>query len=263
MSVYVVDYENVQANGLSKIEKLSDKDVVIIFYSVNQSNISIEVVKKIQITNAKVLFKEANVRIEETNKSFHDALDMQLATYVGYIIGKYQEKDTKHFIVSDDRGFSFVCEYWRNRGFRMEQIKCIEESLAPPLENEPILPAYEKEVCELIEDVDIAKAVAEIIRDYKTKNDINDYLQKKYKSKGQKYFKIIKPLISDKQESALPAYEKEVREVIEDESTAKEVAKIIRKYKTKHGINARLGKEYGAKGQEYYAAIKPLLKDKK
>ncbi len=198
MSVYVVDYENVQANGLSKIEKLSDKDVVIIFYSVNQPKIDIDIVKRMLRTKAEVWLKEANVKIEETNKSFHDALDMQLATYMGYIIGKYQEKDTQHYIVSGDRGFSFVCEYWRNRGFCMEQIKSIEESLIPSPETEPILPEYEKEVCDLIDDVNIAKAIAKIIRNHKTKNGIHDYLEKKYGTKGQEYFKIIKPLIKDK-----------------------------------------------------------------
>ena len=146
MSVYVVDYENVQAKGIAKIEKLSDKDIVIIFYSTNQPNIAIDVVKKIQKTYATVLFKEANVKIEETNKSFHDALDMQLATYMGYIIGKYQDKEKQHYIVSGDQGFSFVCEYWNNRGFRMARIKSIEESLAAPQDNEPVLPEYEKEV---------------------------------------------------------------------------------------------------------------------
>lgn len=151
---------------------------MIIFYSVNQPNIAIDVVKKIQKSNATVLFKEANVKIEETNKSFHDALDMQLATYMGYIIGKYQEKDTQHYIVSDDRGFAFVCEYWRNRGFCMEKIKSIEESLIPSPEVEPALPEYEKEVREIIDDENIAKTVAKAIRHYKTKNGIHMRLQK-------------------------------------------------------------------------------------
>ncbi len=198
MSVYVVDFESVQANGLAKIEKLSDKDIVIIFYSVNQSKIAIDAVKKILKSNAIVLFKEANVKIKKKDKSFHDALDMQLVTYMGYIIGKYQNKDTQHYIVADDRGFSFVCEYWRNRGFRMDQIKSIEESFAPVPENEPVLPEYEKEVRDLIEDVNTAKAVAKIIRHYKTKNGIHMRLQKEYGTKGQEYFKVIKPLIKNK-----------------------------------------------------------------
>lgn len=195
MSVYFVDYENVHANGLSKIEKLSEKDVVIFFYSVNKPDISIDAVKKIQKTKATVLFKEANVKIEETNKSFHDALDMQLATYAGYVLGKYQQKDTQHYIVSGDRGFAFVCEFWRNRGFCVEQIKSIEEWFFSVPDYKP---EYEKEVCDLIEDVNIAKALAKIIRELKSKNGIHTRLEKEYGAKGQEYFKIIKPLIKDK-----------------------------------------------------------------
>lgn len=43
-----------------------------------------------------------------------------------------------------------------------------------------------------------AKAIAKIIRNHKTKNGIHDYLEKKYGTKDQKYFKVIKPLIKDK-----------------------------------------------------------------
>ena len=44
-------------------------------------------------------------------------------------------------------------------------------------------------------------------------------------------------------EPALPEYEKEVREIIDDENIAKTVAKAIRHYKTKNGIHMRLQKE--------------------
>ena len=80
----------------------------------------------------------------------------------------------------------------------MEQIKSIGELHVSATENALVLPEYEKEVRGLIEDVNIAKAVAKIIRNHKTKNGIHDYLEKKYGIKGQEYFRIIKPLIKDK-----------------------------------------------------------------
>ncbi len=129
MSIYIVDYENVHTPGLEKIEKLSAKDTVIIFYSVNQPNISIGTVEKIQKAKAKVVFKEANVLIEETNKAFHDALDMQLATYMGYLAGKYQDKEMQYFIVSKDQGFSFICKYWSNRGYKVSQVESVAAAL--------------------------------------------------------------------------------------------------------------------------------------
>ncbi len=196
MSIYIVDYENVHADGIEKIEKLSEKDIVIIFYSIHQPNIAIDVVKNIQKSKATVVFKEANVIIEETNKSFHDALDMQLATYVGYIMGKHQDKITQYYIVSKDQGFSFICKYWCNRGFKVSQIKSIPEAITN-IANEKYL-EYEKEAMDLFEDKNLAKSIAKIIRSYKTKSGIHNNLQKKYGQKGPEYFKTIKPLIKDK-----------------------------------------------------------------
>lgn len=127
MSIYIVDYENVHTEGLNKIEKLPASDIVIVFYSVNQPSIAIDFVKKLQETKARVEFKEANVRLDESNKSFHDALDMQLATYVGYLAGKYRDKEMPYYIVSKDQGFSFICKYWCNRGFNIKQTASIAE----------------------------------------------------------------------------------------------------------------------------------------
>ena len=67
MSVYVIDYENTSVAGLTGIEKLLDTDVVVVFFSTNAPKIDIKAVEKIQKSNAKTVFKEANVKITGTD----------------------------------------------------------------------------------------------------------------------------------------------------------------------------------------------------
>lgn len=46
MSIYVIDYENVNGAVLKGIEKLLDTGIVVLFYSVNRHQIDIDDVKK-------------------------------------------------------------------------------------------------------------------------------------------------------------------------------------------------------------------------
>lgn len=194
MSVYIIDYENVDVNGLTGIEKLLDTDIVIIFYSVCREKIDIKAVEKMWKSKAIIHFKEANVKIKETDKVFHDALDAQLDTYVGYLMGKYNDKETAYYIVSKDQGFGFVCEFWCNRGYHLSQIESIHNGNANVK-----IEKIDTEVEKLIEDRQISKNIAKIIREHKTKNGIYSCLVKKYTEKaGREYYIKIKPLIKDK-----------------------------------------------------------------
>ena len=60
---------------------------------------------------------------------------------------------------------------------------------------------------------------------------------------------------------------KQVEDLIKDKSDASEIAKMIRQYKTKQGLNNALMKKYPSKdnkkSSEIYTAIKPLIADKK
>lgn len=47
MSIYLVDYENVNADGFRGIEKLGKNDSVYVFYTTNAGNLSFEAHKKI------------------------------------------------------------------------------------------------------------------------------------------------------------------------------------------------------------------------
>jgi len=197
MSIYIVDYENTASAGLDGIEKLLDSDVVVVFFSENQDKISLKTVEKIRKSKAKTVFKEAAVKLTNENKAFHDALDMQLGTYVGYLMGKYQDKLAQYYIVSKDQGFSFVCQYWTHRGYKLSQISCVAEGNSKDEKAK-----IDEEVRSLLsdeKDASIISGTAKIIREHKTKDGIYKCLVKKCgEEKGRNIFIKIKPMIKDK-----------------------------------------------------------------
>lgn len=194
MSVYIIDYENVKTDGFDGVEKLLDDDVVIVFYSVSTPTISIKSAEKVLKTRAKFVFKEANVIIEGMDKVFHDALDAQLDTYAGYLIGKHQDRETQYYIISKDRGFDFVCKFWENRGFKMSKISRISDGNV----NERIEEISERVKKEL-NDEQIAAFVTKAIINKSTKGDIHQSVVDKYgQEEGNEIYKKIKPLIKNK-----------------------------------------------------------------
>ena len=54
MSMYLVDFENVNGDGLTGIEQLKAEDCVTIFYSKNAATISFEVHQALNNTKAQI-----------------------------------------------------------------------------------------------------------------------------------------------------------------------------------------------------------------
>lgn len=93
-SYYLVDYENVDARGLSGIEQIKDEDCVIIFYSKgNGQKIPIEIIDKYK---DKIKF----FCVSKGNQS----VDNHLMIYMGYLLGKFP--DSRYVIVSKDNGYN-------------------------------------------------------------------------------------------------------------------------------------------------------------
>lgn len=63
MSEYFVDFENVSSSGLSGIPKqnLNESDVFYVFYSDKSKNITIDLHKKLEKVEAKVIFVKVKV----------------------------------------------------------------------------------------------------------------------------------------------------------------------------------------------------------
>ena len=80
MSTYLVDFENVGVGGMDGVEKLSDRDRVVIFYGKQAAAVPFERHIEIASSRAEVRY----IKVDKTGKNF---LDFQLCRYSGYMSG--------------------------------------------------------------------------------------------------------------------------------------------------------------------------------
>lgn len=103
---FLIDFENVGNSGLQGAGQLSGGDCVVIFFS--QARNRIEQRKFQQITESGCEFE-----ICKLHKTGKNALDFYIATRVGEICGSRSEGSIA--IISNDKGFEAVRDYWRKR----------------------------------------------------------------------------------------------------------------------------------------------------
>lgn len=115
---FLIDYENVHMNGLTGIEELSKTDTVYIFYSMNADSLSFEVMRLMSSAKAKIVYIKVNTQ-------GRNALDFQLSSFVGYLMGKYE--DARCYIVSNDKGYANVQIFWFSQGQRVKLVPSIHE----------------------------------------------------------------------------------------------------------------------------------------
>ena len=119
MSVFYVDFENVSNQGLSGIEKLSEKDKVIILYSDSANCIHFDCVEK--LLNCKT-----QLEIFKADHGTPNALDFQLVSLMFLRI----RKDEDTYIVSKDNGFDAAVKLGRRQGIeRIYRISTINEMI--------------------------------------------------------------------------------------------------------------------------------------
>lgn len=108
---YLIDYENVHQFGLTGIEKLSERDTLAIFYSVNSNSIPLTLIE---------LMRKSTIKLElhYIESGGKNALDFQLSSYLGYILGK--EPDADCHIISGDKGYEYVRAFWKDRGIHIK-----------------------------------------------------------------------------------------------------------------------------------------------
>jgi hypothetical protein len=198
MSIYLVDYENVNTEGLNGVTKLTEADMVIIFYSEKADRMSFGLHKRLNETKASIDYRKVEV-------GGQNALDFQLATYLGFLIA---ESPTKTFyIVSNDKGFGYLSGFWKKPKY---QVYLVNEIAVSYKENTQEIAAKsetsESEVAgianilqEMNLKTDDLNAIEEIINKLKTKTGINNGLVKKFGSQmAGEIYKKIKPLLTDK-----------------------------------------------------------------
>ncbi len=180
--IFLIDFENVSAGGFEGIERLTKADKLILFYAEAASKISLTTHRKIEEAKA----TKEYLPIKTGGKN---ALDFQLATYLGSLVTK--DESAQYCIVSQDTGFDFVVHFWKQKGIKV--LRCAnllgetKESLQEKLSE--LLP----------DDTDKIEKIAGIINRYKTKQGINNALMKEFGSeKTGTIYKTLRPLLKGK-----------------------------------------------------------------
>lgn len=110
MKYYLIDYENVNASGLDGIEKLSQESRVVIFYTRNSNKIDLNMLNIL-------LNMETDLTVVEVHHG-KQALDIQLASYVGFLIGT-EGPGSEYNIISKDKGYRNIQDFWSDHAINL------------------------------------------------------------------------------------------------------------------------------------------------
>ena len=118
MAYYLIDFENVKSRGMEGVELLTEEDTVCIFYSDNADSMTFDLHRKLNETKANIIYHKVAVGTK-------NALDFQLATYLGYLICEQQREGIhpNYFIVTKDTGFTSLMVYWKAQGVPVRIIR--------------------------------------------------------------------------------------------------------------------------------------------
>ncbi len=148
---FLIDFENVQSEGLRGTQYLLEEDTVIIFFSQASEQIQ-------QGCFRQIAQSFCHLDICKLKKTGKNALDFYIATKVGEIFGGgYSGKAA---IVSRDQGFAAVKDYWRLKAQPKREVV-----LGPTLE-QCILSANENRTrtCQIREQLKHVKLETEFAR---------------------------------------------------------------------------------------------------
>ncbi|MCC8060380.1 MAG: PIN domain-containing protein [Clostridiales bacterium] len=110
---FLIDYENVREAGLDGVEHLQDTDILTIFFSTACKNISRRMMDYIWQSGCEF----HACKLKNTGKN---ALDFYIATCVGELLGA--GFPGKIIIVSRDKGYGAVRDYWMGQGISSDRI---------------------------------------------------------------------------------------------------------------------------------------------
>ncbi len=118
MNLIFVDYENVSIKGLSGIENLGDDSIVYLFYSENTAHLPMTTVATLNSTKAEMRYILTKVG--------KNALDFTLASVLGFVIKERFQEDT-FYIVSKDKGFDVLVDYWKGNKVTVKVITSLTQ----------------------------------------------------------------------------------------------------------------------------------------
>lgn len=201
MRYYFIDYENVHQSGLNGIEKLTENDKLIIFYTTNAETLTFSLYEKL-------ILCKAEIQLYKVQCGGKNALDFQLATFLGYILG--QNTDIDCHIISNDKGYEYVRNFWKEKNVKIKISSDIEGNilkLLPAVVSAPVVVKKETDFDKVVKPLNLSKsdkdALLKIFNDSasvkdtsKRKQSISNTITQTFgNSKSSKYYQALKPLI--------------------------------------------------------------------
>ena len=209
MNYYFIDYENVHAEGFKGASDLGENDIVCVMYTDQSRNVTFDIIEEINR-------RKARIESYRAGTGSKNALDFQLSSYLGYVIGKNESKPYQYYIVSEDTGYDRVVEFWQGRGIaiarkanllggrnggqaRQQTAKRTRRRSRVAEENL----ATAEELRRYLDEEEYSDRILEIINSYKSKQAINNALTKECKDtkKGGAIYKKLKSLLKEKKKS--------------------------------------------------------------
>ena len=282
---YLVDSENVNDNWLMLLELADEKDEMIIFYTKNSPHMSYSSV-------IKLLQQRRTLQFEECYEG-QNALDFQLISYLGYLIGKDEDKTSEFIVMSNDTGFDPAVRYWKQKGFLVNRINVnyckltlqrhkeapsgnIEEELpfTEPAAEESALPAAPVKETSPEKSIDFNKAEVDTFINCFGKNNPVALQETFVHVYGQEQGQIIYKTVKDDSYSYTPeTFTGQDRiqhftNIIFAHSDVQDPGDFVQfldnnksKSKNLNGIRASIIKAYGKEnGMKYYSLFKPYFK---
>lgn len=124
---FLVDSENVNDNWLMLFDMADENDEIVVFYTKKSPHMSYMSVIRLMENN------KINIRFEESYEGTN-ALDFQLVSYMGYLMGcagSFSEKKCdaasaescadEYIIMSNDTGYDPAVRFWKDKGFAVRR----------------------------------------------------------------------------------------------------------------------------------------------
>ncbi|MDO4490108.1 MAG: PIN domain-containing protein [Lachnospiraceae bacterium] len=100
---YLIDYENVHEDGLTGLNTIEEDAIIHIFYSDRARKLDLDSFREGQILQIEAL------KVPVGKQS----LDMQLVSYMGYLMGREKGEGNAYIIVSKDNGYLNSIPFWK------------------------------------------------------------------------------------------------------------------------------------------------------
>ena len=128
------------------MELLAEEDTVCIFYSDNADSMTFDLHRKLNETKAQIIYHKVAVGTK-------NALDFQLATYLGYLICEQQREGIHpdYFIVTKDNGFTSLMVYWKAQGVPVRITRNLLWGKNPTAEQNPAAEENAEEITGSVE----------------------------------------------------------------------------------------------------------------